>query len=121
MASICDDPNGFKRVLFQDANGKRRAIRLGRATAKQAEALKAKVEAIVQDMILGRPHEDEVAKWLRGLNPQLRGRLERVGLVKGAGRAAMTLGAFVDEFFKNITVKASTATVYGHTKHRLIE
>jgi hypothetical protein len=47
MASIVDDPNGRKRILFVGSDGKRRPIRLGKASAKQAEALKAKVEKIV--------------------------------------------------------------------------
>jgi hypothetical protein len=34
MASIANDPNGRKRILFIDGNGKRRLLRLGKACAK---------------------------------------------------------------------------------------
>jgi integrase len=120
MASITNDPGGRKRILFHDQHGKRRPVRLGIATMKQAEALRVKIETIVQDLTLGRPHDDEVTRWLRDLNPTLRGKLERAGLVKGTGRAAVTLGAFLDEFFTHLSVKQSTVTGYGHAKRCLL-
>ena len=46
MASIGNDPNGAKRILFM-ANGKRKTIRLGKATMRQALAFKVKVEALI--------------------------------------------------------------------------
>ena len=52
MASIINDPNGRKRILFIDANRKRKAIRLGKATLKQAEAFNVKVEQLVSSKIL---------------------------------------------------------------------
>ena len=39
MASIVSDPNGYRRILFVAADGSRKTIRLGKATAKQADAL----------------------------------------------------------------------------------
>ena len=46
MATIGNDPNGFKRILFVAPDGKRKTIRLGKATMKQATAFKVKVEAV---------------------------------------------------------------------------
>jgi hypothetical protein len=43
MASVIDDPNGRKRILFAGADRKRHAIRLGKASVKQADAFKVKV------------------------------------------------------------------------------
>lgn len=40
MASVIADPNGRKRILFVASDGSRKAIRLGKATAKQADAFK---------------------------------------------------------------------------------
>jgi hypothetical protein len=43
----------------------------------------AKVEAILSDKLLGRPHDAEIAKWLSGLDDTLKGRLRGVGLAEG--------------------------------------
>ena len=45
MASIANDPNGTRRILFTDAHGKRRTLRLGKAPKKHAEAVRVRVEA----------------------------------------------------------------------------
>ena len=37
MASIGKDPGGRRRILFVAQNGKRRTIRLGKCSQKQAE------------------------------------------------------------------------------------
>ena len=49
MATIGNDPNGRKRILFVAPDGKRKTIRLGKATMKQATAFKVKVEAPVRE------------------------------------------------------------------------
>jgi hypothetical protein len=53
MATIGSDPNGFKRILFVAPDGKRKTIRLGKATMKQATAFKVKVEALIGQTITG--------------------------------------------------------------------
>ena len=40
MASIVRDPNGRKRILFFNADGNRKVIRLGKMSQRQAEAVK---------------------------------------------------------------------------------
>jgi hypothetical protein len=107
---LSNDPNGRKRILFHDQHGMRRPIRLGIATMKQAEAFRVKIETVVQDLTLGRPHDDEVTRSLRDLNPTLRKKLERAGLVTGAGRATVSLGAFLDEFFASPGIENPIAT-----------
>ena len=47
MATIGMDPNGFRRILFNASDGTRKTIRLGKATAKQAEAFMVRVEHLV--------------------------------------------------------------------------
>ena len=62
MASIVDDPNGRKRIQFVAGDGRRKPIRLGKVTTKQAEAFKVKVEALIGQMITG-VADDEVSRW----------------------------------------------------------
>ena len=74
MATIGKDPNGLKRVLFVAPDGKRKTIRLGKATMKQATAFKVKVEALIGRTITGTA-DDEVSRWLAGLDAEIYGRL----------------------------------------------
>src|SRR3954469_21445949 len=96
MASIVDDPNGRKRILFVGADGKRRPIRLAKATMKQAEAFKVKVEQLVSASIVGHPADDETSRWLAGLDEVMHGRLAAAGLA--AGRQAMQLGPWLEKY-----------------------
>ncbi len=119
MATIGCDPNGLKRILFVDHDGKRQTIRLGKATMKQAEAVKVKVEALVAARIAG-VMDDEVARWLAGLGEIMHGRLSAVGLVPK--RQAIRLKQFLDAYVQErCDVKSSTALVYGHTRRNLVE
>jgi hypothetical protein len=47
MATIGSDPNGRKRILFVAGDGTRKTIRLGKASMRQAETFKVKVEDLV--------------------------------------------------------------------------
>lgn len=62
MASIAKDRNGRKRILFVDSDGKRKTIRMGKISMKQAEPFKVRVEAL----IAGRfgAIDPETARWV---------------------------------------------------------
>ena len=47
MASLCNDPNGHRRILFIDGHGDRRTIRLGKTPKKVAESFLVNIEAIL--------------------------------------------------------------------------
>jgi hypothetical protein len=47
MASIGNDSNGRKRILFVAGDGRRMTMRLGQKSAKQAEAFKVKIEDLI--------------------------------------------------------------------------
>jgi hypothetical protein len=82
MASVISDPNGRKRIQFVAGDGNRRAIRLGKATVRQAEAVKVKVEQLVLAAtgVTG-VVDDETVDWLTGLNDAMYDKLAGVGLV----------------------------------------
>ena len=121
MASITDDGKQLKRLHFFDLTGVRRAVRLGKKTDKQAESIKTKVETIIGDLIAGRPHDDEVSRWMRDLDPVLRKRLAKVGLLAGVGMARVTLKTLFEKFFNTSTVKSGTATTYRQASTHLAE
>src|SRR5436190_23677189 len=109
MATIGNDPNGFRRILFVAGDGSRKTIRLGKATMKQAEAFKVKVEALVGTGITG-SMDDETARWLAALPDATHARLAAVGLAKARQPVgATTLGPFIDSYIAGRTdIKPNT-------------
>ena len=121
MASIISDPNGRKRIQFVAGDGTRKTLRLGKATMRQAEAVKVKVEqlALAASGVTGVVDPD-TAQWLAGLDDVMYDRLAAVGLV--AERPCAKLGAFLDSYIADrCDVKPATALVYGHTRRNLID
>ena len=120
MASIISDPNGRKRIQFVAGDRSRKTIRLGKATMRQAEAVKVKVEqlALASTGATGVVDEDTV-RWLAGLDEVVYDKLAAVGLV--AGRESMKLGAFLDDYIKSRhDVKTGTAIMYGQARRNLL-
>ena len=95
MASVVNDPNGRKRILFIGADGERRPIRLGKVSVKQAEAFKVKVEQLVSARITG-SMDDETARWLVGIDDSIHAKLAAVELVEP--RQTMTLGGWLNSY-----------------------
>lgn len=98
MASVCDEPNGRKRIEFGPV-GARKRIRLGKATENQAQAFKLRIEKLESARILGNPPDDETARWVVERDDVMHGRIAATGLVKPRGKSqAVTLGAFIDGY-----------------------
>ncbi|QEG35121.1 tyrosine-type recombinase/integrase [Bythopirellula goksoeyrii] len=134
MASIIRDRNkktkeynGCRSLQFITPTGKRDSIRLGKIPAKGAETIRAMVDAIISDRLCLKSHDPEVSAWIGRLqqqNPSLYDKLAAKGVLQYREKPeSTTLGAFLDAFIKTqgVKVKASTKTVYGHTKRCLIE
>jgi len=112
MASVISDPNGRKRIQFVADGGSRRTIRLGKATMRQAEAVKVKIEqlALAATGVTG-VVDDEIANWLTGLDDSMYDKLAGVGLVRR--RESVKLRAFIDAYIKERSdVRPATAIVY---------
>jgi len=119
MASVGNDRNGRKRLLFVGRDGKRRTVRLGKASAKQAEAVKVKVESLVTAQLSG-SMDDETARWVAGLDDGMHAKLAAVGLV--TPRHSARLGPFLDGYIASrCDVKPATVTNWRHTRRGLLE
>lgn len=92
MASISNDPNGRRRILFINPAKDRKSIRLGKVSLRQAEAVKVKIEDLVSAAITGHPASDETSRWLVTLDQDLYDKLAAVDLVRK--REAPIIGAF---------------------------
>jgi len=121
MASIANDKNGRKRIMFMAGDGSRRTIRLGKATLRQAEAVKVKIEqlALSATGITG-VIDDQTAAWLSGLDDGAYEKLSSVGLV--SPRTSARLKDFIDGYISERSdVKPSTTSVYGKVRKNLLD
>jgi integrase len=123
MASIGNDPGGFRRILFVAADGKRKTLRLGKVARRQAESVKVHVEHLVSAVKTRTAAPPETATWLSQIDDALYSKLAKVGLAAPRVTAeVVTLAKFLDCYIASRTdVKPSTATVYGHTRRCLVE
>jgi hypothetical protein len=80
VASIANDPNGRRRILFVAPDGSRNAIRLGKCDRKSAEAIARHVEALLASRIGGQPVPRDTAVWLAGIGEKLKEKLAAVEL-----------------------------------------
>src|SRR5690349_2078823 len=120
MASIADDPNGRRRILFVAPDGSRKTIRLGKIDRKSAEGIRRHVEALLSARIGGQPVPRESAAWLAGVGASLRDKLAAVGLVEAPKRSA--LGEFLrSHILSRPDVKPATLEVWQQPCRNLTE
>lgn len=112
MASISKNrKTGYRRVLFEGKDGKRKTIRLGKVPLRFAQEVKAKVEAVI---LAGDALDAETAAWLARVSDTLHARLAAVGLIparKMANPGIAALGQFIDAHIakrKQAGTKANT-------------
>lgn len=98
MASIGNDKNGHRRILFAAGDGTRRTVRLGKMSKSQAQSHKIRIEDLIAAAGGAKLIEDETAKYLADLPDVLHARLAAVGLVKGRTGGRAVMGAFIDNY-----------------------
>jgi integrase len=120
MASIANDPNGRRRILFVAPDGSRKAIRLGKCDRKSAESIARHVESLLSAKIGGQPVPRDTAVWLTGIGATLRDRLAVIGLVDAPKRSA--LGEFLRAYIlSRPDVKPATLEVWQQPCRNLTE
>lgn len=120
MASISCDKQCRRTIQFIGSDKRRRSIRLGKISKKDAEEIRRHIEALNAAKIANQSVHETTARWLAVLDSVLVDRLAAVGLV--APRQSGLLGEFLDDYIaKRSDVKPNTAVVYGHTRRCLIE
>jgi integrase len=119
MASLVRQPTGHKLIQIRSGDGQRQTIRLGKVDVKQAEAVLAKIETIVNANLTGVAFDGEVSRWLASIDDRLYERMAGIGLVKPRETVRTTVGGLLDTFFATLAVKASTATTYKQARRSL--
>jgi len=105
VASIGNDPGGRKRILFVAGDKRRKTIRLGKVSKRQAETVRGHVENLVAADLTGQAPPDETSRWVAALPDLLRKRLVAVGLVAPApdpeaAPEGPTLGEFLEAYIE---------------------
>lgn len=113
MASISNE-NGRRIVQFKGPDGRRRSIRLGKVSQRQAETVRAKVDDLAAALLTGSAPRPSTAEWVASIGDELHEKLAKVGLVEArASRHASKLGPFTAEYI------ASRSDVKHRTKINL--
>ena len=119
VASISKDATGNRSIQFVGKDRKRRTIRLGKCSQRQAEAVKVHVERMVHAIVTGHPVDLDTSRWLVSIDVKLADRLAAVELIEK--RDASTLAAFLDSYIAARTdIKPGTKMLYGHTRRNLL-
>jgi len=117
MASVSKDKKGNRKIQFLD-NGQRRTVYLGKFNARQANAFKVRLEALLASRTAG--PDEELIQWLESLPDDIHAKLARLSLVKP--RASHTLSSYVDYYIESRKdVKPTTKNSWNQTKRVLID
>jgi integrase len=118
MASISKQPNGRRAIQFVGPDRKRRTIRLGKVSEKNAAAVKVRIEDLISAQITGHPPQDATARWVKDLDEKMADKLARVGLIPE--RENETLGDFLESYFaKRVDVSQSSKVTWGNARRNL--
>jgi len=123
MASVSHDKRtGRRTIQFVGADGKRRSVRLGKVSKRQAESAKRYVEDLIACRATGTVPKGTTAEWIAALPSSLRGRLERVELIEPRSRRkAPTLGEWLRSYIQGRSdIKAGTRVNYEQVEANLV-
>lgn len=124
MASIsADKNNGHRTIQFVGADKRRRSIRLGKVSQRQAEAVKFRVEALLSSLLAGVPLDADTSAWVAGIGDDLRDKLAKAGLVAARQKAddTPTVAAYVAGYIaKREGAKVSTLMNLRCAEARLV-
>src|SRR3712207_2993952 len=123
MASITREPNGRRTIQFVTADGKRKSIRLGKVSQRDAERIKLKIEFLAAAAAARLPLDSETAEWVAGIGEDLAGKLASAGLIPARKTAQETkLGPFLNALILRRTDgKPNTIRTLEACRNRLSE
>ena len=123
MANVCNDGGGRRRVQFIKLNGSRSTLRLGKVDLRTARVIAGYVEELVNAKRIGRPVSSDTVAWVSSADPQLREKMEKIGLIEGAVKVTKpTLRDLMDtHYFSRGDVKASTKSTRRFWANVIVE
>lgn len=122
MASVTTEANGRRTIQFVGRDRKRRSIRLGKTSARLANEIKTRVEALNAACLSGQSIDGETAHWVSTLDSSFAAKLSAVGLISERAGNTATLGSWLDFYISSRTdVKPRTITNLNQAGQRLLE
>jgi integrase len=120
VASISRSADGRFTIQFIDVDDKRKSVRLGSIPKRTAEAIKLRVEALLNAKITNTPVDRDTASWLTGIGADLADKLAAVGLIEE--RDCSTLGDFTANYIRRRTdIKPRTRINLEQCRTRLVD
>jgi len=121
MASLSRTKSGTRRILYVDPrDGKRRTLWLGRCSQRLGDAVRVKLEHLLNSIGMGGPLDNDVVQWVNSIGDELHGKLADAGLVQP--RIAVRLGEFLNDYRASRTdIKPQTVVHWGHTIRNLLD
>jgi integrase len=122
MASISTAKDGNRRILFFGIDGKKKAIRVGKASKRATETLKVLVEQLLVAKKTGHALDPDIICKVDSLHPAVRTRLEKLGLVFAKRTpGAKVLSAFITDYVQTrIKVKPATKEIWRQGEKSLL-
>ncbi|MEQ8849899.1 phage integrase SAM-like domain-containing protein [Botrimarina sp.] len=121
MATLAKNNRGGWYIQFEDRDGRRQTLTLGKVPKRHANDFKRRIEYVIAAHVCGMGLDLETSRWLAGLNDRLAAKLARVGLAPE--RSSGTLGAFIEAYTQqrqaDPKVKASTIAASEATHKHL--
>lgn len=120
MASVSKYGNGFRKLQFAGSDRKRRTIRLGKVTSREANEVKFRVERLLAarstDFI-----DHETREWLHAIPRELREKLRKAGL-HSEKNVDLTLAESIEQSINDRkSLSSNTKRNYLQSKRYLIE
>lgn len=102
-----------KRIIFRDAAGRQKTLRLGECSERAALSALAGFERVLEAHRLGSNIHPDGVRWLESVDDRMHARVARLGLCEPRKAAeSVTLGALLGRFDGALTVKPGTLTTY---------
>lgn len=111
----------YRAIQFVAADGKRKSIRLGKISERNAVTIKGHVEELNNASIYQQAPARRTAEWIADLDDTLAGKLAAVGLIPKRKEPITTLlGPFLDLYVsRRIDTKPATREVWGQVVRNL--
>jgi integrase len=110
-----DKATGSTRILFVATDGKRKTIRFGKLTQKQADTVKIYMENLIAASVSGSSMRNTTAEWLADLPGVIRKRIENAGLIEPMEQQeCLTVQQWFDQYLDSRSdIKKATRTVFN--------
>lgn len=119
MASISSGLNGRRMIQFVGPDRRRKSIRLGKLSLRQAETVRIRVEHLVAASLTRSASDGDTARWVADIDDALHEKLAAAGLV--AARHKAEVGAFIEAYIQSRhDTKPRTEVLYRETMGNLV-